>query len=96
MFVLQLPNKPTETIDGMFTKLWWGENEEKKKIHMIKWSELCKPINEGGLGIRHTKSKNLALLAKTCRRCLNSNDLLCTKNLKPKYCPNKSLWEAIY
>ena len=59
-------------------------------------SEVCKPINEGGLGIRHAKSKKLSLLAKICWRCLKSNDLLCPRILKAKYCPNKSLWEAIY
>lgn len=58
------PSKITETIDKMIRRFWRGENEGKKKINTIKQKELCKPIGEGGFGIRDSKSNNLALLAK--------------------------------
>ena len=31
---------------------------------LIAWDQVCKPISEGGLGIRKIKSMNKALLAK--------------------------------
>ena len=31
---------------------------------LISWDQVCKPINEGGLGIRKIRSMNNALLAK--------------------------------
>lgn len=31
-----------------------------KKFHIIKWSQLCKPISNGELGISDTKTNNLA------------------------------------
>lgn len=49
----------------MIRKIWWGNQHDKKKFHTIKWSELCKRIPEGGLGIWDFRSNNLTLLAKT-------------------------------
>jgi len=30
----------------------------------VKWAKVCKPINVGGLGIKHLRSFNSALLGK--------------------------------
>lgn len=78
----------------MCRKFWWGEQEDKKKFHTIKLEEICKPIFEEGLGIQDSNSNDLALLAKTCLRLLSNENILCSKVLKAKYCPRKSLWEA--
>ena len=94
MSVLQLLNKTTNSIDKLYRKFWWGEKEDKNKFHTIKWSEICKPIDEGGLGIRDSRSNNIALLSKTGWRYMNEENLLCSKVLKAKYCLESSLWEA--
>lgn len=57
-----------------------GDEVDEKRYHTSKWSELCKPIEERGLGIRKFKENNLALLAKTTWRCITTDqNLLCTK-----------------
>lgn len=76
MSSLYLPNKTSEAIDKIFRAFWWGENEGKKEFHTIKRAELRKPIAEECLGIRDTKNNNLALLVKTCWRCLIDENLL--------------------
>lgn len=68
------------------------ETKKKKKSERV----FCKPIVDGGLGIRDAKSNNLALLGKTCWRHLRDDNLLCSKILKAKYCPKSNLWEAKY
>ena len=42
--------------------LWHGK--EKKKFHLVKWSQVCKPKKGGGLGIRALKKLNSTLLGK--------------------------------
>jgi hypothetical protein len=37
---------------------------EKKKFQLAKWSSLCCPKNQGGLGIHNLEVKNTALLGK--------------------------------
>lgn len=64
MLALQLPNKTILSMDKMMRNFWWGNGVDKRKFHTIKWSDLCKPIEEGGLGIRKSKKNNLVLLAK--------------------------------
>lgn len=68
----------------------------KKKMNTIKWGDICKSIDDGGLGIRDSKINNLALLVKICWRSMANENLLNSKILKAKYCPNKPLWEANY
>ena len=73
----RLPTKISDSNDKMLRAFWWGENGGKRKFNTIKWAELCKPILDGGFRVRDTKSNNLPLLAKTCCRCLNKEELLC-------------------
>lgn len=40
------------------------KNMMKKKLHTIKWDEICKPICEGGLGIRESNKDNLTIWLK--------------------------------
>ena len=69
MFALLLPYKTTDSIDKLL-RAFWCESEGKRKSNTIKWDELSKLISEGDLGVRDTKSNNLALVAETCWRCL--------------------------
>lgn len=93
--VFQIPSKTTKMLDRMIRSFSRDEMNGKKKMCTIKWSELCKLIEEG-LWIRGLKSNNHALLAKTCCRCLTREDLLCFKIIKATYCPKKIIWEANY
>ncbi|XP_043717838.1 uncharacterized protein LOC122665764 [Telopea speciosissima] len=43
--------------------IWTGESEKTRAI-TVKWDTMCKPKNEGGLGIRRLREVNFALLAK--------------------------------
>ena len=42
----------------------WGSSSEKRKLHLVGWSKVIKPKEEGGLGIQAAKAKNIALLSK--------------------------------
>ena len=46
------------------------------------------------IGGKKSIESNIALLAKTCWRCLSNENLLSSIVLKAKYCVNKSLWDA--
>lgn len=49
------------------------------------------PIRDEGMWIRDTKCNNMTLLAKTQWRISKNENLLCSKVLKAKYCPNKTM-----
>ena len=90
MLALQLPNKTLDSLDKIMRKFWWGDGVDKKKLHTMRWNELCKPIKEWDLGIRKSKDNNMALPAKTAWRRRTNENLLRTKIIKVN-CPKKSL-----
>ncbi|XP_071728887.1 uncharacterized protein [Rutidosis leptorrhynchoides] len=45
-------------------EFFWGGNYSKRKLALVKWSDVCKPKANGGFGVIPLRIKNLALLAK--------------------------------
>lgn len=42
----------------------WGESENERKINWIHWENVCRTLDEWGLGVRNFKVFNKALLGK--------------------------------
>ncbi|MCH84701.1 putative ribonuclease H protein [Trifolium medium] len=42
----------------------WGGLSKRRRISWVKWTDICKPKKDGGLGIRDIRLVNLSLLAK--------------------------------
>ena len=64
MSCFMLPEGLCYEIDSMIGTFWWGQNEDKSKIHWVNWDKLCKPKSMGGLGFRSLVTFNEAMLAK--------------------------------
>ncbi|XP_071912409.1 uncharacterized protein [Coffea arabica] len=43
-------------LEQIFADFLWGSSEVGPQFHWIKWSQLCKPYEEGGVGIRLRRS----------------------------------------
>lgn len=56
--------KFANTIDKFQRNFLWTGTEEKKRTTLISWDQICKPIRDGGLGIRYIQNMNRVLLAK--------------------------------
>lgn len=72
-----------------FTEILVGFRSRKMGIAWIAWTELTKPKNQGGLGIREIQSFNEALLAKQSWRILSQPNGILARMLLSKYCRNK-------
>jgi hypothetical protein len=69
-----------------YTKeLLMGGAKERMKIAWVKWVDVCRPKECGGLGIRNLRLVNIALLTKWRWRLLTSNDLVWKSVLMAKY-----------
>ncbi|CAA7022190.1 unnamed protein product [Microthlaspi erraticum] len=85
MSIISLPKSTLEKIDQISRSFIWGSTQEQRKQHLLAWSKVCKPKNEGGLGIRSATAMNKALLAKVGWRLLHDNVSLWTRVVCSKY-----------
>jgi hypothetical protein len=51
-----------DVIDEVHSRLFW--DKDKLKYHVVKWSTMCSPKDNGGLGFMNTRLVNLCLMAK--------------------------------
>ena len=81
-----LPIHLCEKSDKINRDFLWVSIREKKKLHLIGWSKIIKPKEEGGLGIQAAREKNLALLAKLNWRMYKEKEALWANVILKKYC----------
>jgi len=89
-----LPHAICEELESMKTKLYWGGDVGKRKLHWMSLKKLARHKKEGGLGFQFMKAFNLALLTKHWWRVMSSEQSLMARVMKAIYFPNKSLREA--
>ena len=61
---IALPGHLCDKIDKISRDFLWLSTLERKKIHLVSWSKIIIPKEEGGLGIQVARAKNITLLAK--------------------------------
>lgn len=66
----------------------WGGVSGGKKISWVKWSTVCQPKEEGGLGVRDIRVVNISLLAKWRWMVIHGDNLLWKEVLLEKYGPS--------
>jgi hypothetical protein len=63
-------------------RFFWEGVGDKKKYHWVNWAEVCKPKEQGGLGVMNTKLMNISLMVKWIWRLFTEQ-------------PEASLWHRI-
>lgn len=94
MSCFKFPKNLCKQMSSEICRFWWGEKESGNKIHWIRWKELNKPKEVGGLGFKDLQDFNVALLAKQFWRMVKDPNSLWAQVLKASYFPKSSPWEA--
>jgi exonuclease III len=85
MSLFPIPVNVANKMESMQRKFLWGSSDEEKKFHLVNWSLVCSPIQNGGLGIRNIHRFNQALLGKWLWRFAMESEALWRKVVEIKY-----------
>ncbi|CAN1173743.1 Putative ribonuclease H protein At1g65750 [Linum perenne] len=85
-----LPVTITDRIDGIIRNFVWGGSLTKSKVHLLAWDSICRPKDQGGLGLRKARELNQAYLMKLGWTILNSPDKLWVQVMTNKYLKDTS------
>jgi hypothetical protein len=69
---LKMPVKVWKEVVKIQRKFLWGGLSKKNKTCWVKWEDVCRPKNMGGLGVRDLRLVNISLLAKWRWKLLSS------------------------
>jgi hypothetical protein len=82
-----------EKIEYYRSRFYWQNDNQKKKYKLTKWSILCQPKDQGGLGIQNIELQNQCLLSKWLFKLINEDGLWQTI-LRKKYLSNETIGKA--
>lgn len=90
----KLPLRLCNDIEKLVRNFWWGQRGDRRKIHSVKWDEMCNPKIEGGMGFKDFTLFKSALLAKQTWLLLHNKNSLFYRVFKSKFFPNCLVMDA--
>jgi hypothetical protein len=82
-------------MDYYRSRFFWQGDSQKKKYRLAKWSVVCWPKDQGGLGIHDLPVKNTDLLGKWLFKLL-TEEWTWQNILKMKYIGSKALSQVLW
>jgi hypothetical protein len=91
---LEIPKGVQKRLDFYWSCFFWENNQLKRKYRLTRWNIICRPKDQGGLGVKVLDIKNRCLLSKWLYKLLNEEGVW-QELLYNKYLQDKSLSQVI-
>ena len=92
MSLFVIPRKVKLRLEKIQTELLRGDLKKRRKIHLVRWTVICKDKRRGGLGLRHLKVFNHTLLGKWLWRFPLERESFWRKVIVGKFGEEKGGW----
>ncbi|XP_062010454.1 uncharacterized mitochondrial protein AtMg00310-like [Rosa rugosa] len=89
-----LPKTLCDDVHKLCASFFWGDTNDKRKIHWRSWERLCLTKHEGGMGFKNIYAYNLAMFAKQGWRLVTNPNSLIARLYKARYFPHCEFWQA--
>ncbi|XP_024172126.1 uncharacterized protein LOC112178168 [Rosa chinensis] len=81
-----LPKSLCDDLQQLCCQFFWGNSDDRRRIHWRSWERMCLPKEQGGMGFKYLHAYNLAMLAKQGWRLLTNPNSLVAQVFKAMYC----------
>ena len=68
---LEIPKGVRKRLDMFRSRFFWQSEGHKRKYRLTKWEIICRPKDQGGLGVEVLELKNKCLISKWLFKLLN-------------------------
>lgn len=93
MNVFLLPLEITRNIEKSLPRFWWRSSQSNaSKLNWMSWDRMTKHKNAGGMGFRHFRDFNIAMLGKQLWRLITKSNSLVARVYKAKYFANSDIF----
>lgn len=92
MSLFKIPVAVANSIEKLQRQFLWGDLEDKKRVHLVKWDKITKSKEYGGLGVKRIMEHNSSLLAKWWWRFNKEKEALWVQVISRKYNLNEEAW----
>ena len=75
MSFFEIPKEVLKKLNQYRSRFFWKGYKDKKKYRLAKWDIICRPMDQGGLGIIDIDLQNKALLSKWIINLLNGEGM---------------------
>ncbi|GJU07175.1 putative RNA-directed DNA polymerase, eukaryota, reverse transcriptase zinc-binding domain protein [Tanacetum coccineum] len=82
-----------DSIDKLFKNFIWGKSESSSGIASVSWKDVCRPKNQGGLGLKSLRVMNCALMVKHLWYIASRKESLWVKWLNVYKLKGECLWD---
>ncbi|KAJ4788737.1 RNA-directed DNA polymerase (reverse transcriptase)-related family protein [Rhynchospora pubera] len=89
-----VPKIIIKQMDSLLARFFWGKPAEGRYMAPLAWKNICKPVDEGGLGIRDLNIFGEALFMKLVWETISDENKMWVQICKSKYCPQVGFWNA--
>ncbi|GJU26824.1 RNA-directed DNA polymerase, eukaryota, reverse transcriptase zinc-binding domain protein [Tanacetum coccineum] len=92
--VYLLPSAVVKDLDKLFKKFLWNSGDSAQGKSRIAWKLVCRPKDQGGLGIKPLKKWNEVLLIRQFWKIIENNESLWAKWVNLVKLKKKSIWNV--
>ncbi|CAN1220890.1 Uncharacterized mitochondrial protein AtMg00310 [Linum grandiflorum] len=82
MNCFRLPSSLCKKFNRLISRFWWSNKDSTKPIYWVKWSQVTKAKDQGGISIWDFRALNQAVLAKQGWRIFKDPNSLVARILK--------------
>ncbi|XP_052623926.1 uncharacterized protein LOC128134194 [Lactuca sativa] len=91
--IFKIPIATIKEIESICRSFLWAKGEVVKGKAKVKWSDVCKPKINGGLGIKNLRLWNDALLSKHVWNLINNKNSLWVQWMRENYIGKRNFWD---